>query len=77
MIISIWTAAQVVVTNFLAALAFNGSSIDKFTRLIVPGRAIFVTNLHEGNEGIDALALDGVLHRHHSSLSTGRVVHQG
>ena len=34
-------------------------------------------DLHEGDEGIDALPLDGVLDRDHSSLSTGGVPHQG
>lgn len=31
--------------------------------------------IHEGDKGIDALTLDGVLHRHHSSLSTSGMVH--
>ena len=35
------------------------------------------SDLHEGDEGIDALALDRVLHRDHSSLGTGGVPHQG
>ena len=35
------------------------------------------TDVHEGNEGIDALPLDGVLHWHHSCLCTGLMVDQG